>query len=138
MKYLLILFTAILMAQPEAVPTNGLNAGSNITRLNGEIVRIEEVQKNASFGKRFGGSMVGALIGGQIGGGVGNDVAGIGGAFLGAEIADKKYGEKLDHIFLVDKNGREYETYVQDHIFRVGDGVQFTMVNGHISAIVLN
>ena len=142
MKYILALFTAILMAgcatQPKEVPTNGLNAGPNVTRLSGEIVRIEEVQKTASLGKVLGGSMIGALIGGQIGGGTGKEVAGVGGAFLGAEIANKKYGEKLDHVFLIDQSGREYETYVHDHIFRVGDRVQFTLVSGHISAIVLD
>jgi uncharacterized protein YcfJ len=141
MKYLILVLTTLVLSacavEPQKVPTTALDSGPNIVRLNGEITDIRLVQKKASFGKRFGASFAGALIGGQIGGGKASDAASLGGAFLGAELADKKYGEVIDHVFIAGEDGQSYDTFVQDHVFRVGDKVQFTIVSGHISAIVM-
>ena len=123
--------------QPREVPTNRLDSGPNIVELRGEIVGIEEVKKDASFGQKMEGALIGSLIGGQFGGGSGKEVAGVTGAFIGTTIAKNKYGGKLDHIFIETPDGRQFESYVHTHAFEPGDAVEFTLVSGHVSAIVL-
>lgn len=96
------------------------------------------MQKKAAFKNRFAGSFAGALIGGQLGGGSGKEIAGVTGAFLGMDVANEKYGELIDHIYIEDSNGKTYDCYVHNHVFKLGDKVKFTLVAGHVSAVVLD
>lgn len=122
-------------AQKE-VPTDHLDKGPNIVRHTGKITNIREVKKDASLGRQFEGAFVGALIGGQIGGGSTSTVLGTSGAFIGADIMNEKYGEVIDRLILTSDEGVEFQCLVHGHGFKVGDKVVFTVVEGHISAIV--
>lgn len=122
----------------QEVPTDKLDTNPKIIHLDGKITNIKEVKKKAAFKNRIGGSMLGALIGGQIGGGSGKEIAGVTGAFLGIDLANDKYGKLIDHIYIEDSNGKTYDCYVHNHIFKLSDKVKFTLVAGHVSAVVLD
>ena len=126
---LTLIFIHACAATEKEVPTDQLGTSPNIVRLNGEVTNIREVKKDATFGKRFGGAFIGSLVGGQIGGGSTSTI-------IGADIADDKYGEVVDRLILTDANGKEYECLVHGHGFKVGDPVVFTLVEGHVSAII--
>ena len=49
----------------------------------------------ASTGEVLGGAIIGGILGNQVGGGSGKDAATILGAILGADIANKKSGDKV-------------------------------------------
>ena len=51
-------------------------------------------QGNASTGEVFTGAVIGGLLGNQVGKGKGNDAATVLGAIIGADIANKKNGNK--------------------------------------------
>lgn len=131
----ILLLQACATADKE-VPTDHLDNAPSIERHHGKIINIREVKKDASFGKRFAGAFAGALIGGQIGGGKTKNVTRTAGAFIGADVMNKKYGEVLDRLILKDSKGREYQCLVHGHGFKVGDKVVFTVVEGHVSAII--
>jgi len=139
-KILITLFASFFLVAcstgPQVVPSDHLETGPEIQRLTGTVVNIKEVNTKATFGKRFGGAFLGALIGGQIGGGTGKEIAGVTGAFLGLELANDKYGDTIDHVFLKAEDGSEYDCYVELNGFKVGDAVEFTLISGHVSAIV--
>jgi len=132
---LLILIQGCATGQKE-VPTGHLDTSPNVTRHHGEVVNIREVKKDASLGKQFGGAFLGALVGGQIGDGSASTIMGTTGAFIGQDIANKKYGEVVDRLILKDSEGKEYDCLVHGHDFRVGDKVIFTIVENHVSAII--
>ncbi len=133
----MIAFGVIACASaPEEVPTDHLEQGPNIVRHNGKVTNIREVKKDASFGKQFEGAFVGALIGGQIGGGSTQTMMGTSGAFIGANVMNEKYGEVIDRLILHTDEGEEFQCFVHDHGFKVGDKVIFTVVEGHVSAII--
>ncbi len=58
------------------------------------------------------------------------------GAFIGADIVNEKYGEIIDRLILTSDGGTEFQCLVHGHDFKVGDDVIFTVVEGHVSAIV--
>ena len=133
---LLVLAQACATGQKE-VPTDQFDESPNIARHNGEITNIREVKKDASLEQQFGGSFIGALVGGQIGGGSTQTILGVSGAFIGQDIANEKYGEVVDRLILKDSDGNEYNCLVHGHDFKVGDKVIFTVVEDHVSAIIL-
>ena len=139
-SYLIILvFMLQACASVETeVPTDKLADAPDIMQLQGTVSNIREVKKDADFSERFGASFIGALVGGQIGGGSTKDIMGVTGAFIGADIADEKYGEVIDRLIIAGSDGKEYQALVHDHVFKVGDKVRFTLVSEHISAIVLD
>ena len=104
--------------------------------MSGRITNIKEVKKKAAFSKRFAGSFLGVLIGGELGGGTGKELARSAGAFLGMNLANDMYGELIDQVFIEDENGKLYECYIHNHIFKTGDMVHFTIVSDHVSAVV--
>ena len=125
-------------SQQKEVPTDHLDDGPSIVRHSGKVTNIREVKKDASLAKQFGGSFVGALVGGQIGGGSTQTILGVSGAFIGQDIVNEKYGEVVDRLILTSDDGKEYQCLVHGHGFRVGDNVIFTVVEGHVSAIILS
>ena len=133
--FLIILIQSCATTEKE-VPTDHLDSTPDIARHSGEVIIIREVKKDASFGKQLGGSFAGALVGGQIGGGSTSTIMGTAGAFMGQDIMNEMYGEVVDRLILSDNEGREYNCLVHGHDFKVGDKVIFTVVEGHVSAII--
>jgi outer membrane lipoprotein SlyB len=133
---LLTLFFQACATTEQEVPTNQLDTSPDIVRHTGEITNIREVKKDASLEKQFGGAFLGSLVGGQIGGGTTSTIMGTAGAFIGQDIANEKYGEVVDRLILTDSEGKEYNCLVHGHNFQVGNKVTFTLVAGHVSAII--
>jgi uncharacterized protein YcfJ len=124
-------------ATPEKeVPTDQLDTGPEIVQHEGKIVTIREVKKDASLGKQFEGSFWGALVGGQIGGGSTQNILGVAGVFIGQDIMNKKYGAVVDRLILTSDDGQEFQCLVHGDNFKVGYHVRFTLVAGHVSAII--
>ncbi|SHH25833.1 hypothetical protein [Ferrimonas marina] len=131
------LFTLVAcQSKPTEVPTDALPSGPEIQRLEGTVSNIREVKQDASLGKQFGGSFIGALVGGQIGGGTTSAILGTSGAFIGQDVANQVSGKMLDRLILTAEDGKEYECPVHGHDFKLGDKVVFTLVAGHVSAII--
>lgn len=124
----------------EEVPTDRLQQGANVMRYEGKVINIREVKKEADLGKQVGaavgGAVVGALIGGAVGGNTGSGIGGTTGAFIGQDVMNEKYGEVVDRLILRTDDGREFQALVHGHDFKVGDPVVFTVVGGHVTAIV--
>ncbi|RDH86106.1 MAG: hypothetical protein DIZ80_01150 [endosymbiont of Galathealinum brachiosum] len=138
--YLSLVFSFALLfgcsTAPKEVPTDHLESGPNIERHTGKVTNIREVKKKASLGKQFEGAFIGALIGGQIGGGSASAIMGTSGAFIGSAYMDEKHGEVVDRLILTADSGKEYDCLVHGHDFKVNDNVIFTLVEGHVSAII--
>ena len=121
----------------QEVPTEQLDESPDILQFSGEIVNIKEAQKKAAFSERMGGSFIGALVGGQIGGGSTREILGSTGAFIGYDLANEAFGDVIDHVFIETEDGTQYDCYVKNHVFKLGDKVVFTVVADHVSAIIL-